>query len=187
MRFTGAIPFGALLGGYVVRWTGVRAPTIIGLLLAALGFALMSSWDETIADPMLTLHLAIGGLGFGLVIAPLVLSAVDSSDESYRATAAAWVTVARMLGMTLGLAALSAWGMGEFQLLTSALEFPLRYVGEAADAYNSRVVAYQTGVTNASFEVFTAFFRVGAGLSLAAVVPALFIHEAKPIKKRVGG
>jgi MFS family permease len=173
------LPFGALLGGYVIRWTGVRVPTIAGLLLGAAGFALMSTWNITIADPSLTLHLAIGGFGFGLVIAPLVLSAVDPAPESYRGTAAAWVTVARMLGMTFGLAALAAWGMGEFQLLTSALEFPLRFVGETAAAYNARIAAYQNGVTDASFSVFTAFFRVGAGLSLAAVIPALFIHEGR--------
>jgi EmrB/QacA subfamily drug resistance transporter len=183
MRFTGAIPFGAVAGGYVVRWTGVRAPTIVGLVLGAIGFALMSTWDITIADPTLTLHLAIGGFGFGLVIAPLVLSAVDAAPESYRGTAAAWITVARMLGMTLGLAALAAWGMGEFQLLTSALEFPLRLAGETAAAYDARIAAYQTGVTNASFSVFTAFFRVGAGLSLAAVIPALFIHEGRGQKE----
>ena len=140
MRFTGAIPVGALLGGYVVRWTGVRVPTVAGLVLAAAGFILMSSWNETIADPSLTLHLALGGFGFGLVIAPLVLSAVESASESYRGTAAAWVTVARMLGMTLGLAALAAWGMGEFQLLTSRLEFPLRFVDETRHYFQAEVV-----------------------------------------------
>jgi len=178
MRFTGAIPFGALLGGFSVRWFGVRLPTIVGLLLGAVGFILMSTWDQQIADPALTLHLAIGGFGFGLVIAPLVLSVVESASETYQATAAAWVTVSRMLGMTLGLAALAAWGMGEFQLLTSALEFPLRFAGEASDAYQARITAYQDGVTGASLEVFTAFFRVGAALTLAAIVPSLFINDS---------
>jgi EmrB/QacA subfamily drug resistance transporter len=177
MRFTGAIPFGALLGGFAVRWVGVRAPTVIGLLLGATGFLLMGTWGQDIADPALTVHLAIGGFGFGLVIAPIVLSVVESASEAYRGTAAAWVTVSRMLGMTLGLAALAAWGMGEFQLLTSALEFPLRFAGEASDAYQTRVAAYRDGVTGASLEVFQAFFRVGAALTLAAIVPSLFINE----------
>ena len=177
MRFTGAIPFGALLGGYVSYRFGVRMPTIVGLLLAALGFWLMSTWDAGIDDPRLTLHLVVGGFGFGLVIAPLVLSAVDAAEDHYRGTAAAWVTVARMLGMTLGLAALSAWGMGEFQVLTASLEFPLPMANEASSAYDARVAAYQDGVTGASFEVFSAFFRAGAVLCLAAVLPALFIHE----------
>lgn len=173
MRFTGAIPLGAILGGFAVRWVGVRTPTIAGLVLGALGFILMSNWDVAISDPALTIHLAIGGFGFGLVIAPLVLSVVESASESYRGTAAAWVTVSRMLGMTLGLAALTAWGMGEFQLLTSTLEFPLQFVGETTDAYRARIAEYQGGVTSASIEVFTAFFRVGAGLTLAAIVPSL--------------
>jgi len=165
MRFTGAIPLGALLGGYSIRWLGVRLPTVVGLLLGTAGFLLMSTWDSSISDPQLSLHLVIGGFGFGLVIAPLVLSAVGAAEERYRATAAAWITVSRMLGMTLGLAALSAWGMNEFQLLTSDLSL-----------LNDSPEVYQQGIVEASFEVFTAFFRVGAGLSIAATLPVLFLR-----------
>jgi hypothetical protein len=70
-----------------------------------------------------------------------------------------------MLGMTLGLAALSAWGMNEFQLLTSDLSL-----------LNDSPEVYQQGIVEASFEVFTAFFRVGAGLSIAATLPVLFLR-----------
>lgn len=177
MRLTGAIPFGAVLGGYAVRWTGERLPAVIGLLLVATGFLLMSTWGPGIADPTMTVHLAIGGFGFGLVIVPLTVSAVDAAEERYRGTAAAWLTAARMLGMTLGLAALSAWGMGEFQLLTADLAFPLPAVGESAQAFNARVAAYQEGVTGASFDVFRAFFRAGATLALLAAVPALLLGQ----------
>ena len=75
--------------------------------------------------------------------------------------------------MTLGLAALSAWGMGEFQLLTSGLEFPLPSAGESNAAYQLRIDGYNADVGDASFEIFTAFFRVGGGLSLAAISPEL--------------
>ena len=177
MRLTGAIPFGALLGGYAVHWTGVRTPTIAGLLLAALGLALMSTWNAGIGEPELTRDLVIAGFGFGLVIAPLMLSGVDAAATHYRGTAAAWITVSRMLGMTLGLAALSAWGMGEFQVLTAELAFPFPLSGESDAAFEARVRAYELGITGASFEVFTTFFKVGAALCLAAVLPALFIHE----------
>ena len=108
-----------------------------------------------------------------------MLSVVEAATDAYRGTAAAWVTVSRMLGMTLGLAALSAWGMGEFQLLTSGLEFPLPFVGESNAGFQERIDAYNAGVSAASLEVFTAFFRVGAGLSLAAIVPALFIQDRR--------
>jgi MFS family permease len=179
MRFTGAIPFGAFLGGYVVRWTGIRVPTIIGLLLGALGFILMGTWDQEISDPTLTIHLVTGGFGFGLIIAPLVLSAIESAPGKYRGTAASWGTVSRMLGMTLGLAALSAWGMGEFQLLTAALEFPLQFAGEQSNVYQARVTSYQNAVSYASFDVFHAFFQTGAALTLAAILPSMFIHQRR--------
>ena len=178
VRFTGAILPGALLGGYAARWFGVRVPTTVGLLLGAAGLLLMGTWDETIADPALSLHLALGGLGFGLVIAPLVTAAVGVADETHRATAAAWITVARMLGMTLGLAALAAWGMGEFQVLTASLALPLPEAGESAEAFTARVAAYKQGVSDASIEVFSAFFRTGAGLMLAAVAPTLLMGRA---------
>ena len=168
MRFTGAIPVGAIAGGYAARWLGPRIPTLAGLAIGAAGLLLMSTWDVSIRDPALSLHLVTGGLGFGLVIAPLVVSAVDVAGDAYRGTAAAWITVARMLGMTLGLAALSAWGMGYFQLLTTDLAFPL---GGSAAA----MAAYEAGVTGAALDVFSAFFRAGAALSLAAIVPALFL------------
>lgn len=179
MRFTGAIPFGAVLGGYATRWLGPRLPTLAGLGLGALGFFWMSGWGLDIADPSLSLHLATGGLGFGLVIAPLLTVAVNAGGDAYRGTAAAFMTVARMVGMTLGLAALSAWGMGYFQLLTSELSLPLQASGESAAAFQERLSAYQAGVAGASLNVFTAFFRVGAGLSLAAAVPALWMYERR--------
>lgn len=179
MRLTGAIPFGAIAGGYAARWVGARIPTLLGLALAAAGFLLMSTWDETIADPLLSTHLALAGLGFGLVIAPLVQSAVDPAPAGYRATAAAWITVSRMYGMTLGLAALSAWGMGHFHLLTSDLSFPIPLPGEDDSALAARIAAYEQGVTSASLEVFRLFFRAGAALAGLAAIPALWLRTPR--------
>ena len=176
MRFTGAIPVGAVLGGYAARWLGLRLPTLAGLGLGALGFWWMSGWGLDIADPSLSMHLVTGGLGFGLVIAPLLTVAVNAGGESYRGTAVAFMTAARMLGMTLGLAALSAWGMGHFELLTAGLAFPLQEAGESMAAYQERLAAYEAGVADASIEVFTAFFRIGAALCAAAVVPVLWMQ-----------
>ncbi|MDA1215824.1 MAG: MFS transporter [Chloroflexi bacterium] len=182
VRFTGAMPLGALAGGYASRWIGYRAPTVLGVGLAALGFFMMSGWDADVADPALTLHLAVGGLGFGLVIAPLLASAIETGGTEYRGTAAALITASRMLGMTLGLAALSAWGVGHFQLLTGNLAFPFPFAGETTEAFQLRQVVYQDGVAGASMELFSAFFRLGAFLSLAAIVPALWLSPARKAK-----
>ena len=175
MRFTGAMPIGAVAGGYLTRWAGPRVPTVIGLLLAAAGFLLMSQWDTDIRDPWLTVHLAIGGLGFGLVISPILVAAANAGGEAYRGTAAALVTVARMLGMTLGLAALSGWGIGYFELLTADLTPPIPGFEPVPGTPATTAAEYQEGVTGASLAVFSRFFLVGAAASIAAVLPALWI------------
>ena len=175
LRFTGAMPFGAVAGGYMARRLGVRAPTLLGLALAAAGFALMSGWDESIRDPALTVHLAVGGLGFGLVIAPVLTAAVDAGGDEYQGTAAALITVSRMLGMTLGLAALSGWGIGYFELLTADLTLPIPGIEPPPGAEVLTTAEYQRGVTDASVSVFSRFFLVGAVVSLAAVLPAVWM------------
>ena len=175
MRFTGAMPIGALAGGYAARRLGVRPPTVLGLALAAAAFVLMSGWDENIRDPALTVHLAIGGFGFGLVIAPILTAAVDVGGDEYQGTAAALITVSRMLGMTLGLAALSGWGIGYFELLTADLTLPIPGIEPPPGAVAVTTADYQRGVTSASVAVFSRFFLVGAVASLAAVLPALWM------------
>jgi EmrB/QacA subfamily drug resistance transporter len=173
MRLTGALPVGALVGGLLAYRVGPRSVTVAGLGVAAVGLFLMSRWDAGVADPGMTRHLVVAGLGFGLVIAPIFVTAMDAVPASYQATAASLVTVARMVGMALGMAALSAWGMEHFQGLTQGLLFPLPAAGEAEEAFARRLGEYQAGVTQASVDLFQNFFRGAAVLLLAAIVPAL--------------
>ena len=65
-----------------------------------------------------------------------------------------------MIGMALGLAALSAWGMDRFVILTAELPPALsaEYGAELADA---------------SITLFQEFFRVSMILCLAALVPVM--------------
>ncbi|MDP6494828.1 MAG: MFS transporter [Dehalococcoidia bacterium] len=160
MRLTGTIPIGALLGGYLTHRVGAQVVAAAGLLVAALGLFLMSGWELDISDPQFTLHLGLVGLGFGLVIAPLFVTAMDASPDDYQATGASLVTVARMIGMALGLAALSAWGMDRFLLLTSGLPPALS-------------PEYPPKLADASMTLFQDFFRLAMALCIAALVPVL--------------
>ena len=160
MRLTGAMPLGALLGGYLAARAGARVVTMGGLLVAAAGLFLMSGWELETAEPAVTLQLALAGLGFGLVIAPLFLTAMEAGPDDYQATAASTVTVARMVGMALGLAALSAWGMDRFLFLTGGLPPAL------SPEYGPRLA-------EASMALFQEFFVVSMFLCLAAMVPVL--------------
>lgn len=168
MRLTAAIPIGAVLGGIACQRLDYRVPTILGLALSALGFWFMSQWNLQIADPLMTLHLATTGLGFGLIIAPIALAATNSVEEGARGTAASLITAMRMIGMTLGLAALSAWGAGRFQDLVANIElFPME--GETVLQAQQR---FGNQVTDAGFNLFNNFFLIAMSLCLLAIIPA---------------
>ena len=173
LRLTGVIPLGAVLGGMLVMRLGARPLTVIGLAFVALGMFLASGWELGIGDPELTVHLLIAGFGFGLVIAPITAHALGWVGEDYRGTAASLVVVSRMMGMTLGLAALSAWGVEHFQVLTTGLEFPLPQPGEEASVFEARAAEYSASLNTAGLELFRRFFMVAAVISLIAIVPAL--------------
>jgi EmrB/QacA subfamily drug resistance transporter len=172
MRLTAAIPVGAVLGGLACQRMDFRVPTIAGLALAALGFMLMSRWDLATGDPELTLHLATAGLGFGLVIAPIALAAMNSVGAGDRGTAAGVITAMRMVGMTLGLATLTAWGMDRFQGLVAGLGSPFRQAGETGAQFQERSLEYWTKVTDAGFTLYNEFFLVAMGVSMVAILTA---------------
>ena len=173
LRLTGVIPLGAVLGGLLVSRLGSMPLTVAGLALVAVGMFLASGWELGVADPELTVHLLIAGFGFGLVIAPITVHAISSAGEDYRGTAASLVVVSRMMGMTLGLAALSAWGVQHSQALTAGLQFPLPLLGEAAGIFEARAAEYSANVNAAGLELFQRFFLTASIVSLLAIVPAL--------------
>ena len=179
LRMTGVIPIASVIGGWMLPWAGGRILTVAGLLMVAAGLFMCSRWELGVDDPGLTLQLLLVGVGFGLVIAPILDRALQAVGEDYRATAASLVTVARMMGMTLGLAAMSAWGVEHFQVLTSGLELPLPQTGETTEELNARIAQYTEGVNDAGLAVFRAFFRAAAIVALAAVPFALLRTRAE--------
>lgn len=119
--FLGALPIGAVLGGVIASRIGDRTVAFIGLLIAAGGFWLISHWQITllsdshdlgvVALPTLPTDLAITGIGLGLVIGPLTSATLRVVPAAQHGIASAAVVVARMIGMLIGIAALSAWGL----------------------------------------------------------------------------
>ena len=183
LRMTGVIPLASVAGGWLLShnlrsgrgaaWLDARTLTVTGLLMVAAGLFLCSRWELGVDDPELTLQLLLAGTGFGLVIAPILHRALSSVGEDYRATGASLVTVSRMMGMTLGLAAMSAWGVEHFQVLTSGLDFPILQPGESSESHSARLEQYSSDLNTAGLTVFRNFFRAAAVVSLAAIPFAL--------------
>ena len=179
LRLTAIIPIGAVTGGLLVSRLGPSTLTTAGLVLVAVGMFLASGWELGVSDPQLTAHLLIAGFGFGLVIAPVAVSALESASDDYQGTAASVVVMSRMLGMTLGLAALSAWGGQHFQVLTAGLEVPLPLSGQEANAFEARATEYAANINAAGLKLFQTFFLAASIISLVAVLPALGMKRAE--------
>ena len=81
--------------------------------------------------------------------------------------------------MTLGLAAMSAWGVEHFQVLTSGLEFPILQPGESSASHAARLERYAADLNTVGLTVFRNFFRAAAIISLAAIPFALDAGPAK--------
>ncbi|MCH8062471.1 MAG: MFS transporter [Chloroflexi bacterium] len=175
VRLTAAIPVGAVLGGVACSRLDYRVPTIAGLVLMALGFWFMSGWDASIADPAMSAHLVTAGLGFGLVIAPLALAATNSVRTSDRGSAAAMITATRIVGMTVGLAALTAWGTGRFDTLVAGISLPFGLPGETPEQVAQRMQEFNDRLVNAGLTVFNDFFLVAMALSLIAIGVTAFM------------
>lgn len=186
MRLTGAIPIAALLGGYLTYRIGPRAVAVSGMTLAALGLWRISGWGVEVADPQLTMDLALAGAGFGLVIAPLFVTAMETGGQEYQATAASMVTVARMIGMALGLAALAAWGMEQFQAQIAGLQVPLPMEGETNQQLQQRIDEYGANLNQLGISLFQNFYRVAATLMLIGIIPSLWLARKEPTSEGSG-
>ncbi len=123
MRFTVAVPVGALLGGWLATRLELRATAVLGMALAAVGFAGLQAWDRELSQALRTVPQLVGGLGFGLVIAPLAAAVLQHVDEAHRATASAWLTLSRVTGMLVGAALLTSTGLGRFYARAGSLDF----------------------------------------------------------------
>ena len=163
VRLTAAIPLGAVVGGYILPWAGVRSVCITGLVFMGVGLLFMSGWETDVGQLRLTMPLVVAGLGFGLVIPPIGVSALSASPSDYWGAAASLVTASRMVGMALGLAALSAWGIERFYSLTAD-------VGLGPNYEQTEALLIGAGVT-----VFQNLFMISGFLSLLAIVPALLM------------
>ena len=120
-QFLVGVPVGAILGGVVAGRIGERLTAVLGTLLAAAAFLQMSTWQATElamrAGPFRSADIALAacGLGFGIVIAPLAATVLQLTRAQHHGLASSLVVLARVMGMLIGLSALTAFGLFRFR------------------------------------------------------------------------
>ncbi|MBK1789460.1 MFS transporter [Prauserella cavernicola] len=189
LRFLVALPVGALVGGFVAARIGERWVAFAGMLLAGVGFLLMSAWTAEVLStphelgpltlPRLDTDLVIVGLGLGLVIAPLSAAVLRVVPAEQHGVASAGVVVARMTGMLVGIAALSAWGLHRFHSMTATLDVPIAVLYPSEAEYETAMADYVGAVKNALLTQYTEIFLITSGVCAAGALLALLIGSRR--------
>jgi MFS family permease len=131
IRFLVALPVGALVGGYLIRTRSAGFITATGMAMSAAGFALMSRWDvDTLHHPSSNIALVVCGFGFGLALAPVNAAVLAATDPDVHGVSTAMVVVARMVGMLVGISALTTIGLRRYYAKQDALRTVTQVCGK---------------------------------------------------------
>lgn len=170
----------SLLGGLAISRRGERFTAALGLLLVASGY--VAIWFGMRQDDRLFLAmlpgLVLSGAGFGLVIAPLGARVINAAPVADRGIAAALTLVFRLLGMTIGISALTALGVRRLQALTGRLDPVVQQAGEGTAQFLARQQRFiEEHAIPLSVQVLRETFLAAAVLAVAALVPVLLMRD----------
>jgi MFS family permease len=189
-----ATALGALASGLVLRVFGARSTTLAGLAAATVALVGMSAWAPDTPVNEVAAWLALFGLGFGLTVTPRSATAVEALGPRAYGVASATVTVARMIGMALGLAALTAFGSTIIdELWASIRATPDAYKAFIPAELRSRafddglvVQALEQWASGEAARILVGVFLVAAGVMAVAAIPALGLRSGDDTARSLG-
>lgn len=170
---TGSMALLAYVGGRLSDRVGYRLPTLLGVLVAAGGLLIMGlSWNLDVTYGQMAWQLAWLGCGFGLVMAPVSAAVIDAAPDDQRGIASSLVIVVRLIGMSVGLSALTSWGLRRFDVLRTQVTLP-----PLTDPnYGSALVTALTGTT---VRVLAETFLLAAAALAVALLAAAWLRRAR--------
>lgn len=183
VRFLVALPIGAVVGGYLTQTLSAGLVTAIGMALAAIGFVLMSRWGLTsLENPAASIALVVGGLGFGLALAPVNAAVLSSTDDDVHGLTSAFVVVARMVGMLVGISALTTIGLRSYYAEQADLPSVRKVCGGS-----SRCSEFSDLLKTAGIAQEHTVFLGAAGCALVAAVLALVLFRGAATRAVAAG
>jgi MFS family permease len=180
----GAVALGALGSGWVLHRIGVVVLSLVGLALSIGGLLWVSAAQPTTALAQVVAGLAIFGFGFGVTVTARSTAAVESVGRAAMGVASAGVTVARMLGMGVGLAALTVLGSNRIEALSVVLTdqaardnvLPPNLQGRPLEDYLV-VNALEQWAAGQAAGILSTLFVVAAVVTAIAIVPTLAMRN----------
>jgi MFS family permease len=177
----------ALASGFAVRVFSLRLVTVAGLSASVVGLVLMAGWTPETSIGGAAAALGLFGAGFGLTVTPRSTAAVEAVDPKDYGIASSTVTVARMIGMAVGLAILTAYGSTTIDRLYDQVyaspDAYLQYVPEALQGRQLKdplvVEALEAWAAGEAARIMVGVFLVAAVVTAAAVPPALLLDRRR--------
>ncbi|HYO87056.1 MAG TPA: MFS transporter [Candidatus Limnocylindrales bacterium] len=166
--FTLPMALAAIPGGWVSTRLGYGRAAAIGLGLALVGFLLVwATWELDTDNLIIALEMAVIGVGIGLTFSPISAAVINAVENDRLGSASALVIIMRLLGMTIGVALLTAIASSRLSALASA-ELGQTVVDPyaAIDVYSRLTV-----------QVLTEIAFLGAVVCGIALVPALLLKR----------
>lgn len=153
-------------GGWLAEKRGYRFPSVLGLVLAFIGFLLMSTWKAETPFGVMAPHLALGGIGIGLTMAPIAAAAVNASPPDERGTSSAMVIIFRLLGMTIGVSSITTYDLQRVEVLSDRI---LTATSSYADTIRVGMEVIE--------RVISETFIISGIVIVLAMVPILFLRK----------
>ncbi len=170
----------AIPGGWLSERSGYRLPTMLGLFVAGIGFALTgATWESDTPYWLMGAQMAIIGVGLGLTISPIGTAVLNDVGEGERGIAAALILVLRLVGMTVAISSLTIYALDRFDVLVAE-----RMAGATA-SLEETVLASQTASLEAAVDVISELQFVGAAATLIALATALWMRGGRTRRERV--
>ena len=189
----GATAVGALVSGFIVRVVPLRVVALAGIALSIGGLLAMSRWTPETSLETVAIGLGVFGLGFGLTVTPRSTAAVEAAGRRAFGTASAIVTVARMLGMAVGLAILTAYGSSTIdRLYDEVYATPDAYQQFIPEALRDRplrdplvVGALESWASREAASIMVGLFVVAAAVTAVAIPPSLTLGGSRRERPRM--
>jgi MFS family permease len=187
--FTVPMALAAIPGGWLAERLGYRSSVILGLIVAIVGFWMMTFWkvemaaqavafvnhlrqgpttSDTRGTGFMAAGLALAGIGIGLTIAPIGTAVVNGVREQERGMASSLVLILRLIGMSIGMSSMTAYGLRRMTIVSRQLLTP----NDALDLEKTATVAVDA-VTRITREMALISLAVAA----AAVCVALLLRR----------
>ncbi|MEO5652366.1 MAG: MFS transporter [Marmoricola sp.] len=174
VEFLVALPVGALIGGWLVRHVPAGLIAAPAMLLSAVGFQVMAGWGfDSLNQLSSSAVLALTGLGFGLALAPVNAALLASTEDAVHGVTSALLVVSRMVGMLVGISALTTIGLRRYYAVETGIPSP----NDVCTGGRTRCAAYTRLIEQAGVEQLQAIFSGAAVCAVIAAVLAVLLFR----------